>query len=257
MKILFIGDIVARPGRTAVKEVLPQIINEEKVDLVLANCENLAHGRGATVDTIQEMKIAGVDYFTSGDHIYWHRDFDSEIDNLPILVPANLPGDAPGKKSTIIDVAGKGKVLLINLMGRTFLKETLDDPFTKFDEILDSYEQDEYDFVVVDFHAEATSEKMAFGFYVDGRATAVVGTHTHVPTCDQFVLPLGTMYISDIGMSGNVDSVLGVNKEIIINKYLSALNQRFEWENTGRKAFRGVILDTDKKNIYRFDKNLY
>src|SRR4030066_1394231 len=128
MKILFIGDIVARPGREVVKEVLPNIIKKQKIDLVIANAENLAHGRGATKDTIKEMLDAGVNYFTSGDHIFWQHSFEDEIDSLPVLRPANFPGDLPGKGYTLIDAGKNGQILLINLLGRVFLNERLDDP---------------------------------------------------------------------------------------------------------------------------------
>ena len=253
MKILFIGDIVARPGRGIVSKYLSGIKKEHGIDFVVANADNLAHGRGATVDTINEMLGVGVRFFTGGDHVFWHRGFEDEVDGLPILRPANLPDNNPGKGYALVDLGEKGSVLVISLMGRTFLNEHLESPFTKVDEILEEYSDNPPTAVLVDFHAEATSEKYAMGFYLDGRVDAVVGTHTHVPTCDNMVLPDGTMFVSDVGMTGIVDSVLGVKKEIIIKMFTTGRRQKFEWENTGRKAFRSVILDTDQKSIERID----
>lgn len=253
MKILVIGDIVARPGRELVKELLPELIKDNEVDLTIANAENLAHGRGATRGTVEEIMSAGVDYFTSGDHIFWQKGFEQDIEDLPVIRPANFPPGQTGEGYALIDTGKHGKVLLINLLGRVFLNERLDDPFRTADEILQQYKDEDIAFSIVDFHAECSSEKYALGFYLDGRVGAVLGTHTHVPTCDAMVLPQKTLYLSDIGMTGVVDSVLGVEKEIIIEYYLSGLNQRFEWENAGRKAFRGVLLDTQDNSIERLD----
>lgn len=253
MKILFIGDIVAAPGREIVKKVLPEIKKKHSVDLVLANAENITHGRGATEEVIWDMNSCGIDYFTGGDHIFWHKGFDEVIDALPVIRPANYPGNVPGEGHTLIDLGKQGTVLLVNLMGRTFLNERLDNPFTVADEILEIYKNSNITATIVDFHAEATSEKYALGSYLDGRVDAVLGTHTHVPTCDNMVLPHGTMFISDVGMTGIVDAVLGVKKDIIIDLYLTARNQKFEWEDTGRKAFRSVILDMGNKTIERID----
>ncbi len=254
MRILFIGDIVAKPGREIIKEVLPEIIKSENIDFVIANAENIAHGRGASVATLNEMMVCGVNYFTSGDHIFRQKDFEDEIDNLPIVRPANFPEGAPGKGYAIIDAGKYGNILLINLMGRTFLSERLDDPFRMADKILDETKDKNIQLTLVDFHAEATSEKHALAFYLDGRVTAVLGTHTHVPTCDNRVLPKGTFYVSDIGMTGIIDSVLGVKTEIIIDSYLTGLNKKFEWEDAGTKAFRSVVLDTQQETVERFDK---
>ncbi len=257
MKILFVGEIIAGSGRRTVARVLPDIIKEHTPDLVLANAENMSGGRGITEDNVAEMQQLGIDYFTGGDHIFWRAGTDEIIDRLPIIRPANYPEGTPGKGFAEIDAGKSGKVLLINLMGRTSFSSVfsyLDDPFRKADQILEQTEDTKYSAIVVDFHAESTSEKMALAFYLDGRVDAVLGTHTHVPTCDGMVMPKGTIYISDVGMTGIIDSVLGVNKEIIIQLFLTARNQRFEWENTGRKAFRSVLLNTETKSIERVDK---
>jgi hypothetical protein len=258
MRILFIGDIVAKPGRSAVKEVLPELKREQKVDLVIANAENLAHGRGATAETIREMQTYGVDFFTGGDHLFWHKDFEDVIDTLPIVRPANYPSTTPGKGYALIEHKSGKKVLIINLMGQTSFGGTnafLDHPFKKADEILNEYKSVDC-IKFIDFHAEATSEKEALGFYLDGKVDALIGTHTHIPTCDGMKLPKGTLYLTDAGMTGNINSVLGVKKEIIINQFLTAQNQKFEWEEYGQKAFRSVLLDTENKTVERFDKLL-
>ncbi|HSX39500.1 MAG TPA: TIGR00282 family metallophosphoesterase [Candidatus Saccharimonadales bacterium] len=259
MKILFIGDIVASPGRDAVKEVLPKLKKETGADFVIANAENLAHGRGATEETVHEMMNAGVNYFTGGDHLFWHPGFEDVVDSLPVIRPANYPNPFPGNGSVIIDLKEHGNLLLVNLMGRTSFggqNSYLNDPFRTIDSILEQVKDKNIAISIVDFHAEATSEKAALGFYLDGRVTAVVGTHTHIPTCDNRLLPKGTMFVSDIGMTGNIDSVLGVKKEIIIKQFLTASNQKFEWESTGNKAFRSVLLDISNKVITRFDLNI-
>jgi 2',3'-cyclic-nucleotide 2'-phosphodiesterase len=256
MRILFIGDIVARPGRNTVRENLPGIIKKEKIDLVIANAENLAHGRGATTETLREMQDAGVNFFTGGDHLFWHKGFENEIDELPIIRPANYPESMPGKGSDVIEIDGK-KILIINLMGQTFINETLNIPFQTVDEILRTYRDSDVDIKLVDIHAEATSEKLALAYYLDGRVNAVVGTHTHVPTCDERVLPNGTLFVSDIGMTGNIDTVLGVKKEIIIDRMAFSRKQRFEWGIEGRTEFRSVLIDTDKNEIRRIDKRMY
>lgn len=253
MRILFIGDIVAKPGRNLVKEILPDLIKKENIDFVIANAENIAHGRGATLGTLEEMMQVGVNYFTGGDHIYRNKEILDGIENLPLVIPANFPESNPGKRYSLVDTGKNGNILLVNLMGRVFSNNPLDDPFKKIDEILEEVANDKIAFSMVDLHAEVTSEKYAFAHYVDGRIGAVLGTHTHVPTCDTQVLPGNTMFVTDVGMTGIIDSVLGVKKEIIINRFLTGMPEKFEWENTGTKAFRSVILDTDKNSITRSD----
>ncbi|HOV97626.1 MAG TPA: TIGR00282 family metallophosphoesterase [bacterium] len=257
MKILFVGEIVAKPGREIVQRFLPEIIKEHKPDVVFANCENLSGGRGITEEKIEQMKMAGIDYFTSGEHIFHEKGTTDFIENVPVLRPANYPKGTPGSGYKIIDLGRKGKVLLINLMGITSFggkNSFLDNPFVRIDEILEETKNENIDAKIVDFHAEATSEKYSMGFYLDGRVDAVLGTHTHVPTCDNMVLPKGTLYITDIGMCGAIDSSLGVKADITIKMFLTAMNQHFEWESAGRKAFRSVLLDLQAKTIVRIDK---
>lgn len=256
MRIYFIGDIVSSPGRSIVKEMLPDLRKEKEIDIVIASADNLAGGRGATRGTVEEMRDAGVDFFTGGDHIFHYSQFEEDIEVLPVLRAANYPEGAPGKGYDVIDLGEKGSLLVISLLGRTsFGNKTayLDDPFRKADEILDEFSEREDIISFIDFHAEATSEKNALGFYLDGRVNVVVGTHTHIPTCDARELPLGTMYVTDVGMTGNIDSVLGVKKEIIQDLFLTGRPQKFEWQKTGTKALRGVLLDTDSNRIKRLD----
>lgn len=257
MKILYVGEIVAKPGREIVQRFLPEIIKEHKPDMVFANCENLSGGRGITEEKIEQMRMAGIDYFTSGEHVFQEKGTEDFINNLPVLRPANYPEGTIGEGYKIIDSGKNGKVLLINLMGLTSFggkNAFLDNPFSKIDEILEKTIDEKVDAKIVDFHAEATSEKYSMGFYLDGRVDAVIGTHTHVPTCDNMVLPKGTLYLTDVGMCGAVDSSLGVKVDITIKMFLTAMSQRFEWENAGRKAFRSVLLDLQSRTIVRIDK---
>lgn len=258
MKILFIGDIVAKPGRQLVQKLLPGIRKKERIDFALANAENLAHGRGVTKETLDEMLGSGVDYFTSGNHVFHQENFAEILndESFRILRPANYPSDLPGRGFTKLDLNGIN-LLLVNLSGNTLIKGPLSDPFRKADEILDQFLTEKQLVTIIDFHAELTSEKRAFGFYLDGRVSAVLGTHTHVGTIDSQILPQNTAYITDVGMTGSYDSVLGVEKEIIIENQMNPFPQRFEWEKEGRKIFNSVVLDFDKngraKKIKRLD----
>lgn len=260
MRILYIGEIVAKLGRKTVKEVLPSLISSDSIDLVIANAENLAHGRGANRDTLEEMLGAGVNYFTGGDHIFWQKDFEDCAHEMLLVCPANYPEPVLARTFGIIE-RQEFKVVILNLMGRTFMNENLDSPFQKIDYMLNSVLPAEgidsnKDFILVDFHAEASSEKLAFANYVDGRVGAVIGSHTHIPTADCQILSKGTYFVSDAGMTGSADSVLGVKTDIIINKYLTARNQKFEWEEEGRAWFRSILIDTHTKMISRIDRLL-
>lgn len=261
MKILFIGDIVAKAGRAAVKEVLPDIIKKEKIDLVIANIENLAHGKGATETTVEEIRKAGVDIMTSGNHIWFREEFIDVLNNDPrVLRPANYPADTPGFGFTYVNVAHQ-KVLVINLMGRQWMNEPTDEPYRAIDAILmDQVEKEKPDAILVDFHAEATSEKAAMGYFLDGRVTAVLGTHTHTPSADAQILPKGTAFVTDVGMTGALHSVLGVDPPIIIKRQKDPYPTRFDWVETGPSIFRSVLIETKKgkgaKSIVRIDKTL-
>ncbi len=261
MKILFIGDIVAKPGRAVVKEILPDLIKEEKIGLVIANIENLAHGKGATEKTVEEMRRVGVDIMTSGNHIWFRGEFADVLSKDPrILRPANYPADSPGYGFTYAKTTNK-KVLIVNLLGRQWMNEPIDEPYRTIDAILlDQVEKEKPDAIIVDYHAEATSEKAALGWFLDGRVTAVVGTHTHIPSADAQILPKGTAFVTDVGMSGAAHSILGVEPSIIIRKQKDPGPKRFEWVESGPKVFRSVLIETKRdgsaKSIEREDKSL-
>jgi len=239
-----IGDIVGRSGRRAIKDNLSELKREFDLDLIVANGENAAGGSGITKDVAQELFSAGVDVLTMGNHVWNIREAYEYINSEPrIIRPANYPPGTPGNGSNVFETRRKVKVAVINLAGRVFL-QSLDCPFRKVDEILPRVKK-AAQVVVVDFHAEATSEKIAMGWYLAGRVSAVVGTHTHVQTADERILPGGTAYITDLGMTGPFDSVLGVKKEIVIEKFKSQLPQRFVVAS-GPYQFNAVMIDIDE-----------
>ncbi|MEK7160728.1 MAG: TIGR00282 family metallophosphoesterase [Patescibacteria group bacterium] len=229
MKILFFGDIVGRAGRQALKQIFPELKKEFKPDLVLANGENMAHGQGVTEDALKEVLAAGVEYLTNGDHAFALAGSDEILENKakPILRPLNWPGNVAGRGSMIISVGAK-RLLLISLIGRVFMKHDFDDPFLKIKEFLEDYSllgkesgSEAVNAIILDFHAEATSEKAALAWFLDGKISALLGTHTHVPTADEKILPGGTGFISDVGMVGALNSVLGADKDIVIKRFLT------------------------------------
>lgn len=261
MKILFIGEIVGKLGRHTVGALLPNLRQSAKIAVVFANAENIAHGKGATKTTLAEVQDYGVNAFTSGNHIFWRKEvlevFDA--DNSSIIRPANYPEDVPGKGFEIIDLGQDGKVLLINLLGRTFFNEPVFCPFRTVDKILEDFADEKLAAIVVDFHAEATSESVAMGWYLDGRVTAVVGTHRHLPTADCWVMPQGTAYVTDLGMVGARHSVLGVEPQIIIDKLKNPQPQKFEWVEEGPAVFNSVLIEVENgkaTSIERVDKVL-
>lgn len=243
-KVLFLGDIVGKPGRRSVTKFLSNIKKKEQIDFVVANGENLASGKGMTHDKYQEMLDAGVDYFTSGNHIWNNSDIIPYLkdNSVKILRPANYTKDTPGQGFVHLEINGT-KILLANLLGRVFMPILLNDPFETADEIL-AESKDEI--VVMDFHAEATSEKIALGYYLDGKVGAVLGTHTHVQTADENILPGGTAFISDVGMCGPKESVLGVDKSIIIKQFLTGLPQSHKVA-IGDSIVNAVIVKFNKK----------
>ncbi len=249
-------------GRTAATKILPSLKKDDNINVVFANCDNIAGGRGATEATLKELLNCGVDFFTGGDHIFGIKSFENEIKNLQYIVrPANLTADSPGSEYFILDLGKLGQFLVVSLLGRTFIKANSECPFKKIDTILNAFSNKELAGVFVDFHAEATSEKVAMGHYLDGRVTAVFGTHTHIPTADQRILPQGTAYVTDVGMVGALNSVLGVKKDIIINNFISSMQRKFEWEEEGTAVFNSVLVDYDEKKrrvmgIERRDKEV-
>jgi metallophosphoesterase (TIGR00282 family) len=227
LKILFIGDIVGRPGRQVVREALPRLIDQHMIDLVIANGENAAAGFGLTPDVVSELFSLGIDVLTTGNHVWDKRDGLVCLEQEPALLrPANYPAEAPGHGSGVFKTPAGLSVAVVNLEGRVFMGN-LDCPFRKADAILEELGSDQK-IVFVDFHAEATSEKGALSAYLDGRVSAVVGTHTHVQTADERVLPGGTAFISDVGMSGARDSVIGIRKELSIQRFMTQMPVRYE-----------------------------
>ncbi len=241
MLILAIGDIIGKPGRKAVQELLPDLQNQYKLDLVIANGENASGGIGITSATAQELLDAGIDVITSGNHIWAHKDILSCLDSdMPILRPLNYPPGVPGRGYIVHKQA-----MVVNLMGRTFIGN-LDCPFRAMDKLLAEI-QPKPPVIVVDFHAEATSEKGAMGRYLDGRVSAVLGTHTHVGTIDLQVLPNGTAYVTDIGMTGPVDSVIGDNTQAVINRFLTAIPHRLS-VGEGKTILNAILVNVDENS---------
>ena len=244
MKLLFIGDIVGRPGRDLVRTGLPVIVAHYGIDFVIANGENAAAGFGITRDIGEQLFSYGIEVMTSGNHIW---DKKEVLDYLPreprLLRPANFPAGAPGHGAYLATARNGVKVGVVNVMGRVFLA-SIDDPFTTASREVARLKSEGAQLVFVDVHAEVTSEKIAMGWYLDGAATAVVGTHTHVQTADNRVLPKGTAYLTDVGMTGPHDGVIGVEKAPVIAKFLSGLPARFETAS-GDPRLNGVVITAE------------
>ena len=244
LKILFIGDIIGRPGRQLIRDLLPRLVDQHMIDLVIANGENAAAGFGLTPDVVSELFDLGINVLTTGNHIWDKRDGLVCLDQEPALLrPANYPEGAPGRGVGIYETAAGVSVAVVNLEGRVFMNG-LDCPFRKADAILEGLGTEQR-IVFVDFHAEATSEKGALGAYLDGRVSAVVGTHTHVQTADERVMPGGTAFISDAGMSGARDSVIGIRKELSVQRFLTQMPVRYEIAKKD-PVLCGVVVSIDE-----------
>jgi 2',3'-cyclic-nucleotide 2'-phosphodiesterase len=246
VKIILIADIVGRPGRQAVSKVLHKLVDRYAIDLVIANGENAAGGFGITEDIAKELFEQGVHILTSGNHIWDKRDsYEFIAKETRLLRPANYPDGSPGCGSTVAVTAAGVKVAVLNLEGRVFMNN-LECPFRAADREIAKLKTIT-PIIIVDFHAEATSEKLSLGWYLDGKVSAVVGTHTHVQTADERVLPGGTAYISDAGMTGSFDSVIGIRKELAIEKFMSLLPVRFE---VAKKDIRlnAVVIELDENS---------
>jgi metallophosphoesterase (TIGR00282 family) len=227
VKVLFIGDVTGKPGRRIVAEKLPALRRAYGLDVVIANGENSAGGMGLTAGTAAELRAAGVDILTNGNHVWHNREAYGLLDADPqILRPANYPPGVPGRGVAVVTVTGGARIGVLNLQGRVFMQE-LDDPFRMAREQAGVLRA-EVPAVVVDFHAEATSEKVAMGWYLDGFVSAVIGTHTHVQTADERILPGGTAFITDVGMTGPRDGIIGMAREEILDRFLTQLPMRFE-----------------------------
>ena len=246
MRILFIGDIVGRSGRNILLNHMPKLIAEWSLDLVVVNGENAAGGFGITEAIYNEMIDAGADAITLGNHAWDQREALVFIERAPRLIrPINFPPGTPGRGAAMIDAKNGAKALVINAMGRIFM-EPLDDPFTAIDRELAACPlKSGADAIIIDMHCEATSEKQSMGHFCDGRASLVVGTHTHAPTADHQILPRGTAFISDVGMTGDYDSVIGMNKDEPLNRFVRRIGAgRFE-PALGPATLCGVAVETD------------
>lgn len=261
MKILFFGDIVGKGARKALQTLVPELKKEFAPDIVIANAENIAHGTGITRATLTEVRDAGIDAFTSGNHV-WRKDEALELVSDPsfiLLRPHNMP-EGPGSGVRLIPV-GPYQLLLVNMEGQVFMNEGLNNPFQAMEAILQSHETKQAHAILVDFHAEVTSEKNAFGHFLDGKVSAVVGTHTHIATADARILPAGTAYVTDIGMCGAQESVLGVDKNIIVTKFRTGRAKAFEVIETGTMIMNAVLIDIDPqtklaRSIVRVDRTV-
>jgi 2',3'-cyclic-nucleotide 2'-phosphodiesterase len=234
-----IGDIVGKPGRRVVQDFLPGLCHEYRTTMVIANGENAAGGLGITVETSQELFDSGVDVITTGNHVWAKKEIISHLDSgVPIIRPLNLPPGVPGRGYCV-----SNNVAVVNLMGRVFVGE-FDCPFRSMDALLAEI-KDKYKVIVVDFHAEATSEKVAMGRYLDGRVSAVLGTHTHVGTIDTCILPKGTAYVTDVGMAGPKDSVIGDDVESVIYSFLTRMPHHLS-VGKGKAIFSAVLVEVDE-----------
>ena len=245
IKIIFFGDVVGSLGRQAVKKIAPVWQKKYQPDLMIANIENLAHGKGVTLKTLREIKKTGIDIFTGGNHIWSKEDIEeiAQTENFPIAFPANDSRTTKDYLWQSIKIANQ-VITVLNLTGRTFmLNDTLSNPFLAADKLIKKFKDD---IIILDFHAEVTSEKRAMGLYLDGKISALIGTHTHVPTNDAQILAAGTGYITDVGMIGSYPSVIGVKSEIIIEKFLTEQQIRHEYPDSGQIELNAVLLEIDK-----------
>lgn len=251
IKIFAFGDIIGRPGREALKYIIPVIKKQYSPDIIIANGENLAHNEGLTEKTLKEVLSYGVDFVTLGDHA-----FDREKETIkilsdkayPIIRPANFPPGAPGNGWKIFNIKNKNiKVAILNLMGRVFFREILDCPFQTADKLINEIRK-ETNIIICDFHAEATSEKKAMGYFLDGRASVVYGTHTHIPSADEQILPKKTGYIADVGMTGPKYSIIGATPEISIKHFITQMPFNYEISGDKEIEYNAIYAEIDSKN---------
>ena len=239
MRVLILGDVVGKPGRRVVRAAVPRLRRDRDLDLVVVNAENAAGGNGLTHEVADELLASGIDVLTSGNHIFDKSEVLAFIDDAPILLrPLNYPPGTPGRGAAVVEARDGTAVAVLNVSGRAFLPQSYDDPFRGIDAALAALPP--VGAVIVDVHAEATSEKVALGWYLDGRASLVVGTHTHVQTADEWILPQGTGYLTDLGMCGPYRSVIGVRTDLVLEKFLTQRPVRFETA-TGPAQLCGLI----------------
>ncbi|MFH1380207.1 MAG: TIGR00282 family metallophosphoesterase [bacterium] len=244
MKILFIGDIIGRPGREKVAELLPKLKEKEEIDFVIANGENSAGGKGINPRIADEFAGMGIDVITLGNHSFDRKEVLNIIDDPRILRPINYPASVPGKGYGIFEVK-EIQLAVISLMGRVYLPN-IDDPFRKADTAIETIRK-VTPLILVDFHAEITSEKQAMGWYLNGRVSAVIGTHTHVPTADAKILDQGTAYISDCGMVGPSEGIIGADREMALKRFLTGIPVHLPVAQ-GRVAFNGAVIEIDEQD---------
>ena len=246
MRILFIGDIVGEPGRKIISRQLPKLIEQHAIDVVLGNAENAAGGFGITPDIAQELFDYGIDVITTGNHVWDKKEILEYIRNeRKLLRPANYSNSAPGKGSVVIETAKSGSLGVLQVMGRVNMPP-LDCPFKAADQAIEILHQS-VQAIVVDMHAEATSEKMAMGWYLDGRVSAVLGSHTHVQTADARILPQGTAYLTDMGMTGPINGVIGMKKELSLERFLTHMPRRLEVAK-GPCVLSGAVVEIDHQS---------
>jgi metallophosphoesterase (TIGR00282 family) len=244
MKFLFIGDIVGKGGREAVRALVPGLRREYACDFCVANAENIAGGSGLTRNCLQELMVGQVDVFTAGDHVWDQKEFVGEIKSLPnVLRPANFPPEQPGCGWGVFETQSGAKVGVLSLIGRTFMAAGADCPFAAAERIVPEIRQ-QTPFIIVDFHGEATSEKIAMGRFLDGKVSAVLGTHTHVPTADQQIFPGGTAFQCDVGMVGARESILGRALEPVLNRFRTGMPARFTVVDRGIRL-HGVVVTVE------------
>ncbi|MBU0505374.1 MAG: TIGR00282 family metallophosphoesterase [bacterium] len=243
--ILFLGDIFGEPGRRGLQEVLPKLKQAYQPDAIFVNCENAANGRGISYRLVKEILDTGVDFMTSGNHIYQVKDIYNYLDDpqCKIIRPYNFPRNSPGRGLDVFTTSSGVRIGLINLMGNLFMQAPVDSPFTTIDQALLEL-QSETDIIVVDFHAEATSEKRALAWHLDGKIQLLVGTHTHVMTADEDILPEGMAFITDLGMCGPFDSVIGMDKNIVLKKFRTLLPNRFDVAKDDIRV-NGIVCEID------------
>jgi hypothetical protein len=245
MKVLFIGDIMGEPGRRVISRVLPKLVAHHQIDVTIGNGENVAGGFGITPDLAEELFALGLAVITTGNHAWDKKETVDYFEREPrLLRPANYPAGVPGRGSLVVQAPSGESLGIVQVMGRVFMP-TLDCPFQTAKREIASLKQ-RTSAIVVDMHAEATSEKMAMGHFLDGEVTAVLGTHTHVQTADEQILPKGTAYLTDIGMTGPLQSVIGIKKELAIEKFLTGMPRRFEVAS-GPSVFCGAVVDVDAR----------
>ena len=245
MRLLIIGDIVGRPGKHACSQIVPRLVREREVDAVIANAENAAAGSGLTPPMFAKLRHYGVDVCTMGDHVFKRREVMSILESSDRLIrPANLPREATGRELAIVEARQGTPVAVFSLLGRTYMNIRSDCPFHAADRVIEQIPSS-VKIIVVDMHAETTSEKIAMGWYLDGRVTAVVGTHTHVQTADERILPQGTAYITDLGMSGPHDSVLGRDKHAVVSSLVTGVPQPYSVA-TDDTRLCGVMVEADE-----------